>query len=86
MALPFAIGTSLIAVTAFGASTAANYAVAGLIDWRIAALFIIGGIAGGLAGSMLGRRLAARKGALGPVLAAVIVTVVIYVVAKGFAA
>lgn len=86
MTLPFAIGTSLIAVAAFGASTAVNYAVAGLIDWRIAALFIVGGIAGGLAGSMLGQRLAARKGALGTVLAAVIVTVGIYVVAKGFAA
>ena len=32
-----AIGTSLVAVAAFGATTAANYALSGLVDWRIAA-------------------------------------------------
>lgn len=82
MSLPFAIGTSLIAVTAFGAATAASYAFSGLIDWRIAALFIAGGILGGIGGGALGRLLAARKGALGTVLAAVIVVVGIYVLAR----
>ncbi|MGQ3353578.1 MAG: sulfite exporter TauE/SafE family protein [Phreatobacter sp.] len=82
MSLPFAIGTSLIAVTAFGAATATSYAISGLVDWRIAALFIAGGIVGGVGGGALGRLLAARKGALGTVLAAVIVAVGLYVVTR----
>lgn len=82
MSLPFAIGTSLIAVTAFGAATATSYAVSGLIDWRIATLFIAGGILGGIGGGALGRMLASHKGALGAVLAGVIVAVGIYVVAR----
>jgi uncharacterized protein len=83
MALPYAIGTSLVAVTAFGAATASNYAVAGLIDWRVAALFIAGGILGGLIGTAAGRRLAARKGALGLALSLIILAVGTYVVARG---
>lgn len=82
MSLPFAIGTSLIAVTAFGAATATSYAISGLVDWRIAALFIAGGIVGGIGGGALGRLLATRKGALGTVLAAVIVVVGLYVVTR----
>jgi uncharacterized protein len=82
MSLPFAIGTSLIAVTAFGATTAASYTAAGYIDWRIASVFIAGGLAGGLAGSALGRKLAAKKGALATVLAGVIVLVGVYVILR----
>lgn len=82
MALPNAIGTSLIAVTAFGATTASNYAASGLIDWHIAAVFILGGLIGGIAGTMLGNKLSNYKGALGSVLAAVIVMVGAYVVAR----
>ena len=85
MSMPFAIGTSLIAVAAFGVATAASYAFAGLIDWRIAALFIVGGILGGIGGGALGRWLAARKGALAAMLAAVIVAVGLSVVARSMA-
>ncbi len=42
-----AIGSSLVAVGVFGMTTAVNYAVAGLVEWPIALLFIAGGIAGG---------------------------------------
>ena len=38
MPLTFAIGTSLVAVTAFGAATAVSYALSGLVDWRWAAV------------------------------------------------
>ncbi|MCX7324802.1 MAG: sulfite exporter TauE/SafE family protein [Hyphomicrobiales bacterium] len=82
MSLPFAIGTSLISVTGFGAATAASYAMSGLVDWRIALAFIVGGVAGGLGGIALGRRLAERKGALGILLASVIVLVGVYVIAQ----
>jgi uncharacterized membrane protein YfcA len=85
MSLPFAIGTSLVAVSAFGTATASSYALSGLIDWRIAVLFILGGVLGGRGGMALGRRLAARKGALGAALAGVIVTVGVYVVGRGLA-
>ena len=35
MALITAIGSSLVSVTAFGLTTAVNYALSGLIDWRL---------------------------------------------------
>lgn len=52
-----AVGTSLVAVTAFGLTTAANYAVSGLVDWTLAAIFIAGGVVGGLGGTAVARRL-----------------------------
>jgi uncharacterized protein len=61
MAMRNAIATSLVAITVFGAATAANYAIADEVDWRIAGLFVIGGIAGGLIGSLVGRLLVPHK-------------------------
>ena len=40
-----AIGSSLVSVTAFGLTTAGNYAWSGLVDWPLAGLFIGGGFA-----------------------------------------
>ncbi len=57
MPLLTAVGSSLVSVAAFGAATAANYALAGWVDWRVAALFAAGGGLGGLAGAALARRL-----------------------------
>ena len=45
-----AVGSSLLAVSAFGLATAINYAASGLIDWLLAAEFIGGGIFGGMIG------------------------------------
>jgi uncharacterized membrane protein YfcA len=59
-----AIGSSLVAVTAFGATTAASYALAGLVDWRVAALFVAGGVLGSLGGAAAARRLAGRRSLL----------------------
>ena len=39
----YAVGTSLVAVASFGAATAANYALSGLVHWPLAALFVLGG-------------------------------------------
>jgi uncharacterized protein len=80
MPLICAIGSSLVAVTAFGVTTAVSYAVSGLVDWRLAALFIIGGAAGGALGIGLGARLAARKRALTLVFSAVVIVVGVYVI------
>ncbi|HBR45048.1 MAG TPA: hypothetical protein DEA80_09005, partial [Afipia sp.] len=64
MPLSNAIGTSLFAVSAFGAATAGSYAVSGLIDWPMAGLFVFGGLVGGVAGVRIGKILGARKRAL----------------------
>ncbi|MBL8673189.1 MAG: sulfite exporter TauE/SafE family protein, partial [Alphaproteobacteria bacterium] len=75
MPLVQAIGTSLVAVTAFGAATAASYALSGLVDWPVAGLMALGGLAGSLAGARLSARLAGRKRALSLVFAAVVMSV-----------
>ncbi|MCL2452524.1 MAG: sulfite exporter TauE/SafE family protein, partial [Alphaproteobacteria bacterium] len=43
MPMIFAIGSSLVSVAAFGLTTAFNYALSNLVDWRMAAIFISGG-------------------------------------------
>ena len=72
-----AVGTSLVAVTAFGLATAGNYALSGLIDWVLAGVFIAGGVAGGLAGTRLSHRLSAG-GQLKTVFALLIFAVAFY--------
>jgi len=72
-----AVGTSLVAVTAFGLTTAFNYALSGLVDWPLAAVFIVGGVLGGLGGTVLARRLSG-SGALTVVFSALIFVVAAY--------
>ncbi len=86
MPLAYAIGTSLVGVAAFGAATAGSYALSGLVDWPVAALFVVGGLVGGWAGSALGARLATAKQALGLAFAGLVVAVGLFIVAKGFGA
>ncbi|SDI45293.1 hypothetical protein SAMN05216338_10238 [Bradyrhizobium sp. Rc2d] len=74
-----AIGSSLVSVTAFGLTTAANYALSGLIDWQIAVLFVGGGIFGGLIGARLAKSLGSSRGALTSVFAGLIFAIAIYV-------
>src|SRR6185437_6829966 len=50
MPLLTAIGSSLVAVTAFGLTTTLNYAWSGLVDWPLAAVFVAGGVGGGVIG------------------------------------
>ncbi|MEZ5878013.1 MAG: TSUP family transporter [Tepidamorphaceae bacterium] len=59
-----AVASSLVGVAAFGFTTAANYAVSGLIDWPVAGLFLLGGIAGGVLGGMTSRKLATGRNTL----------------------
>lgn len=73
-----AIGTSLFSVGTFAATTAGNYAVSGLVDWRLAAQFIGGGVIGGWLGALGAHRLARTRGVLNVVFAGVIVLVAIY--------
>jgi len=78
MPILFAVGSSLVAVTAFGLTTALSYASSGLVAWPLAATFIAGGAFGSLFGTRLAARLADRKGALNMVLAGLIVVVALY--------
>jgi uncharacterized membrane protein YfcA len=77
-----AIGSSLVAVSAFGLTTAANYAWSGLVDWRLAAIFLAGGVVGGFAGAALARRLAGKRGALNVIFALVIFAVATYMLMR----
>jgi uncharacterized protein len=77
-----AISSSLVAVTAFGLSTAASYAWSGLISWELAALFIAGGFAGGLIGTRLARSLSAQRGALNVLFAIIIIAVALYMLTR----
>lgn len=83
MPLANAIGTSLVAVAAFGATTALSYALSGLVDWRIAGFFIAGGVIGGLLGSLAGRRLGKAKGRLATIFALFVIMTGLYIVWEG---
>lgn len=50
MTLASAAASSLLSVSVFGAATSLNYAISGQVDWLVAALFILGGLAGGALG------------------------------------
>ena len=78
MSMLMAVGTSLVAVTAFGLTTAINYAFSGLIDWPLAIVFIAGGMAGSLLGTRLAGRLGETTGRLTTVFAVLIFAVAIY--------
>ncbi len=85
MTMTFAVGTSLVAVSAFGAATAASYAASGLVDWRIALVFIVGGLIGSIGARAVSSFLSARKNALGSTLAGVVIIVGLYVVGRSVA-
>jgi uncharacterized membrane protein YfcA len=80
MPLINAIGSSLVSVTAFGATTAASYAFSGLVDWRLAGLFVVGGAIGGLLGIVLGRKLSTHKHTLSLTFSGIVIAVGFYVV------
>ena len=86
MSIMNAVSSSLVAVTAFGMTTALSYAWSGLVSWGLALLFIAGGVAGGLAGTRSARHLSERRGALNIVFAAVIIAVAIYMLARNLSA
>ena len=85
MPLANAVGTSLVAVTAFGLTTAGSYAASGLVDWTLAALLLGGGALGSVAGTRLNAMLAEDKKLLTRVFAAIVLLVGAVVLAKGMA-
>lgn len=83
MPLTNAIGTSLVAVTAFGLTTAASYATSNLVDWTLAALLVIGGATGSILGSRANVYLARSRRGLTYVFAALVIAVGIMIVSRG---
>ncbi len=81
MAMINAVGTSLVAVTGFGLTTAFNYALSGLVDWALAGVFIAGGLLGSLAGTRAAKKLSS-SGQLVFVFAILIFVVAAYMLYK----
>jgi len=79
-----AVGSSLFSVGAFGATTAASYALDGLINWPVAGLFVLGGVVGGFIGAALSARLARYKSALTRLFAGVTFVVAAYMLWRSF--
>lgn len=80
-----AIGSSLFSVGTFGLSTAFSYAWSGLLDWRVAGLFILGGIFGGRVGVYMSTRLGQYKNSLNWVFAAMVSLTAIYMLYRNLA-
>lgn len=81
-----AVGSSLFSVGVFGAATASNYAISGLIDWWTAGLFIAGGAVAGAFGMRAAARLAPHKGVLNRIFAVVVVVVALYILLRSLMA
>ncbi len=77
-----AIGSSLLAVAAFGATAAVNYAASGLVDWRLLLMLLAGGAAGGLLGTRLARTLGVNGRTLHIIFATVVVFVALYMLSR----
>ena len=78
MTLIHAVGTSLVAVTAFGLTTAMNYALSGFVDWPLAAVFIATGMVGTTLGARACKHLAATRSALAVIFATMVFLVAAY--------
>ncbi len=79
MTLASAAASSLLSVALFGAATSANYALSGLVNWPVAGLFILGGIAGGWVGLRGAGMLAARAVLARRLFAGLVLVVAAYV-------
>jgi len=82
MPLSYAIGTSLVVVSALGLTTATSYATSGLVDWGVTGLLVAGGVGGTIAGIKLTKVLGTRKGMLERGFAVIVIAVGGYVIAS----
>lgn len=74
MPLINAIGSSLISVSAFGVTTAANYAWDGWVNWFYVLFFSLGSLTGGLLGAWVSRLLTERRDLLNTIFAFFVMT------------
>ncbi len=85
MTMANATASSLLSVALFGAATSANYALSGLVDWRLAGLLLAGGVVGGLLGLIVAKRLAAQAPLARRLFAGMILMVAAYVAWRALA-
>ena len=74
-----AVASSLLSVVVFGSTTAANYAMAGKVDLRLALALVAGGILGGHGGMRAAKAIAIKGPALRRVFAMVLLVVSTYI-------
>ena len=74
-----AVGSSLVAVSVFGLTTATTYAMSNLVDWKLATLLVAGGAMGGVIGVRMAMRLGTHQRALEKVFAAVVLVLAVTV-------
>jgi len=79
MTLANAQASSLVSVALFGAATSANYALSGLVDWRIVGAMVVGGAVGTLVGLPVARALGERAALGRKLFAGLILIVAAYV-------
>ncbi|MFN3559927.1 MAG: sulfite exporter TauE/SafE family protein [Brevundimonas sp.] len=79
MTLMHAQASSLLSVAVFGASTSANYAASGLVNWPIVLAMVIGGTAGTALGLPIAKRLGERAALGRRLFAGLIILVALYV-------
>lgn len=82
MPLLNAIGSSLVGVTALGLTTGLDYLRAGLVDWRLAAEMIAGGLCGGVVGQRLAIALAADRNTLNRLFAGALLLVALSIIVR----
>jgi uncharacterized membrane protein YfcA len=80
-----AIGSSLLAVGAFGLTTSITYGLSGLIDWQVAGEYLIGGFAGGIIGITLATQCASHKATLNRIFAGFVFAVAFYIIYRSAA-
>ena len=79
MTLANAQASSLVSVAIFGAATSANYALSGLVDWRIVGAMVVGGAAGTALGLPIAKALGERAALGRKLFAGLILLVAAYV-------
>jgi uncharacterized membrane protein YfcA len=78
MPLLNAIGTSLFSVGMFGTTTAATYALSGLVNWLVVVEYVAGGWVGGLIGARLAGYFGMKKDLLSRMFAGIVLIVAAY--------
>ena len=86
MTLAMAQASSLVSVAAFGATTAVNYSLSGLVSWPLVAAMTVGGAVGTLAGLPIAARLGDHAKMGRRLFAGLIILVALYVGVQAVAA
>ena len=79
MTLANASASSLMSVALFGAATSANYALSGMVDLGVAALFVLGGVMGSVVGMRGAALLQSRAALARRIFAVLIILVALYI-------